>query len=100
MGARAEDDAERLATYVYPHIGDAPIADVTLDQCEFVMANLPEKLATATRRQVAQTMRRVLTLAVYPGRHRSESPVPKGWLPRPTGPRRKSASIRTRTARS
>jgi len=46
------------------------------------MANVPEGKASATRRLIAQVMRRVLALAVYPARHRTDLPIPRGWLPK------------------
>jgi len=65
------------------------VDEFSLDHADFVMANLPERsrhgrpLTPATRRQVAQVMGRLMNLAVYPGRYRKESPIPKGWLPKP-----------------
>ncbi|MBL8612899.1 MAG: tyrosine-type recombinase/integrase, partial [Myxococcales bacterium] len=38
--------------------------------------------APATRRHVAQYIRRLLGYAVYPARLREANPIPKGWLPR------------------
>lgn len=78
----ADRDEQLLRLYVNPRIGDIALADVTLEDAESVMASLPERLSPATRRHVAQVIRRVLTLAVYPGRKRAENPIPRGWLPR------------------
>ena len=39
----SEDDKQRL-THVYPIIGHKRVADVTLDDCEAVMRELPSKL--------------------------------------------------------
>jgi integrase len=47
------------------------------------MAHLPTTLAPGTRRHVAQTMSRLLNLALYPGKYIKTTPVPRGWLPRP-----------------
>jgi integrase len=73
------------ARIVRMHLG--PIAfkrlpDVTLDDAEAVMKALPRELAPATRRQIAQCMRKVLSLAVYPGRHIPQNPIPREWMPR------------------
>lgn len=77
----AELDAQRLAKYVYPLIGDTPIDHVALGDCERVMASLPRELSASTRRQVGQVMRRALKLSVYPLRLRESSPIPDGFLP-------------------
>ncbi len=75
-------DVELLKLYVNPIIGDLRLDEVTLDVAEEVMAGLPADRAPATRRHVAQVVRRVLALAVYPARHIAVSPVPRGWLPK------------------
>lgn len=80
----AQDDRERLEGYVYPVIGDVPIASVTLDHAEAVMAAIPTDKRTGTRRQVGQVLRRLLALAVFPLRLRAEQPIPRGFLPRPS----------------
>ena len=46
------------------------------------MAGLPPELASRTRRHVAQCMRKVLSLAVYPGRHLAANPIPREWMPK------------------
>ncbi|CAN5901294.1 hypothetical protein BH11MYX4_BH11MYX4_01910 [soil metagenome] len=76
------DDARVVKLYVEPIIGDLRIADFTLDHGDQIMAHLPDHLSPSSRRHVAQCVRRVLGLAVYPARHRAESPIPKGWLPK------------------
>jgi integrase len=85
--------------YVDPVIGDRLIAEVTLDDCDEVMSEIVARHAAeferryngakpkappepASRRHVAQYLRRLLGLAVYPGRLRTSNPIPKGWLPR------------------
>lgn len=75
-------DGELARLYVDDHIGHLDPADVTLDHCEIVMANIPEKKSGSTRRLVAQYMRRLLQMSVYPLRLRKDNPIPKGWLPR------------------
>ncbi len=79
----ADDDAWRLERYVYPIMGDTLVSDVTLDDAERVMQNMPKGRAGATRRQIAQVIHRVMVLAVYPCRLISASPIPRGWLPKP-----------------
>jgi integrase len=79
----AARDEELLRLYVLPHVRDLPIATFTLEDAEEVMAKLPAKLAAGTRRHVAQTMSRLLNLAVYPGKWIKASPIPRGWLPKP-----------------
>jgi integrase len=62
--------------------GDRAVADVTLDDCDHAMANLPKTAETSsTRRHYAQTIRKLLVYAVYPLRLREAVPIPKGWLP-------------------
>lgn len=68
--------------YVDPEIGDTLVADLTLDDCERVMASLPEGRSSSSRRHVAGYMRRLLVFAVYPLRLRTDNPIPKGWLPK------------------
>ncbi len=75
-------DEELLRLHINPHIGHDRIADVTLAHCERVMRALPGELAPATRRHVAQCMRKVLSLAVYPGKHRTSNPIPREWMPK------------------
>ena len=82
-------DVVWLAKYISQTLGEVPIDLVTLDHCEHVMASLPPELAPATRRHVAQVMRRVLGLAVYPARLRKDNPIPRGWLPRISNPKAK-----------
>ncbi len=91
--AKKDTDADRnlLERYVYPVIGDMPVAAVKIDDCERVMRSIPESnprrqdgrpLSVATRRHIAQSMHRLFSLALYPMRLISESPVPRGFLPK------------------
>ena len=82
-------DGELARLYVDEHIGDLDPADVTLDHCELVMARIDAKRSGSTRRLVAQYMRRLLQMAVYPLRLRKDNPVPRGWLPRLTNEKAK-----------
>ncbi|MDD9941079.1 MAG: site-specific integrase [Myxococcales bacterium] len=83
----AGHDVARLTRYVYPVIGDTPIDRVTLDQCEAVMARLPEALTPATRRNIGQLMTKIMRMAVYPLRLIRENPIPSGFLPTAKKPR-------------
>jgi len=81
-------DEELFRLYVLPHVRDVRVDEFDLHDAELVMASLPEvnprtkrPLAPATRRHVAQVISRVMHLAVYPGKWRPASPIPKGWLP-------------------
>lgn len=82
-------DGSIASVYIDPVVGTLAIVDVTLEDCERVMADIPEGKATATRRQVAQYLRRLLQMAVYPLRLRADNPIPKGWLPRVTNAKAK-----------
>ncbi len=61
-------DKSTLRLYVIPQLQETPVRELTLDDVDRVMANLPEKLGSASRRHVAQVVRRTLALAVYPAR--------------------------------
>lgn len=47
-----------------------------------MLAGLPRHLRPATRRHVAQALRRLLGLATYPAKLRESNPLPVGWLPK------------------
>jgi integrase len=74
-------DRGRFERHIYPVVGGVPISDFTLDHALAVMSALPEDQASATRRQTAQLMHRLLSLAVFPARLVSTNPLPKGFLP-------------------
>lgn len=77
-----EDDIQRLRDYVYPVIGEIPIADIELEDLEEVLQRLPSDLGEATRRHIAQVASRVLRLAAMPFlRVIKVCPVPEGFLP-------------------
>lgn len=78
----ADDDRQRLETYVVPLLRTVPMRSFSLDHAERVMAALPPTLRPATRRQVAQAMHRVAALAVYPLRQLKANPLPRGFLPK------------------
>ena len=63
--------------------GDRAVATITLDDCDHVMGALPKTAETSsTRRQYAQSLRKLLVYAVYPLRLLPALPIPKGWLPK------------------
>lgn len=76
------EDVQQLRDYINPHVGHLRLPDVTLKDAERVMQALPSALGPRTRRHVAQCMRKVLSLAVYPGRHIAANPIPREWMPR------------------
>jgi len=53
-----------------------------LDHAEQVMRALPTHLSTSSRRQVAQLVNRVASLAVYPLRLMPAHPLPRGGMPK------------------
>ncbi len=75
-------DREVLRLYINPAVGATRIDGVTLEDAERVMATLPTKLAPRTRKLVAQCLRRVVSLAVYPGRYLASNPIPREWMPK------------------
>jgi integrase len=79
----SDDDEQRFKAYVYDLVGDEPIAEFALEHAERVMSKLPSHLSPASRRQVAQAMSRVLSLAHYPLKLRGPNPLPRGFLPKP-----------------
>ncbi len=90
----AKDDAARLKRYVFPHIGDEPVAAFEgsngVDLVERVIAALPDDLTPGSRRQVIQAMHRVIALAVYPCRLLTANPLPPGFVPNRSVTRAKS----------
>ena len=68
-------------------VGDLPIDRFTVDVAEEVMRRLPDTAKRpATRRHYAQTIHRVLALAVYPLRLLAANPIPRGFMPRKGAP--------------
>ncbi len=78
----ATRDLQVLRDYINPEIGPTHLPDVTLEHAERVMAKLPPELAPRSRKIVAQCMSKVLSLAVYPGRHIARNPIPREWMPK------------------
>ncbi|WP_434048067.1 MULTISPECIES: tyrosine-type recombinase/integrase [Sorangium] len=75
------DDVYRLELHVYPVVGRVPLASFSLDDAQAVMRALPPRSAS-TRRHVAQLMRRLLAIAVFPARLIAAHPLPEGFLPK------------------
>ncbi len=76
-----------LRKYVFPAVKGKPIAQVTLEDYEGVMRDIPKRAAprkvrSATRRHVAQVMRRVMQLAEYPAKLVERNPIPANAMPR------------------
>lgn len=88
-----KDNEQRLREHVYPLIGHITLDKISMTEADIVMASLSEKLSPATRRHVAQVMRRVLELAVFPARIISTNPLPKGYLPKITHSKKASAYL-------
>jgi hypothetical protein len=90
-----EDDKYRL-NKLYDVIGDVPLTKFSLDDAERAMRLLPDGLSSASRRQYAQLMHRVLTMAVFPARIISANPLPRGFLPSGKSSRPSRICIRPR----
>ena len=78
------EDVYRLRAHIYPIVGNVPLHSFSLGHAELVMRSLPEGRAPGTRRHVAQLVGRVLKLAVYPASILQRSPIPPGFLPKPS----------------
>jgi integrase len=76
----ASMDQSRLEA-LYEAIGSVPLASFTLDDAERAMQAVDPGLSSATRRQYAQVVSKVLRLAVYPCKLIERSPLPVGFLP-------------------
>jgi len=74
----------RFDRYIYPHIGDRPINQITREQCDEIKRALPEDLSKETRRQVCLLVNRVFNLAELAG-HIERNPLPRGWTPKAKG---------------
>jgi integrase len=80
----ADDDESRLKKHVYPVIGGIAVTSITLDDAERVMRSLDPELSPLTRRNIGQTIVRLMNMAVYPLRLIPSTPIPAGFLPKPT----------------
>lgn len=85
----ANDDASRFRNYVYPVIGTEPMRRFEgrrgVELVEQVLNCLPPlgpTFSRSSRRQVIQSVHRLLTLAVYPAKVLSANPLPRGFVPK------------------
>jgi hypothetical protein len=76
-----EGDIQRL-DFMKPLIGNIPLRLFRVEHAEKVLAALPKDRSDSTRRHYAQTVRRVLALACYPGKIIDRHPLPSNFLPR------------------
>jgi integrase len=86
----ADQDRQFLTKWVFPHIGNLPLLAVTTQHCEDVINELPPEKSDYVARHVAQVMRRLFKLAVYPLKLVKTSPILPGFVP----------GIRTKKART
>lgn len=82
MKRTAHLDRYRADRHINPLVGDFPLAAFTTEHAEDVMRRLPSRLSPASCRHVAQILRRVLTLAVFPAQIVDRSPLTRGFLPK------------------
>jgi integrase len=84
---RSADLDEGRLEFLYKTIGKIPLSDFKLEDAERAMAALDPDLSSATRRQYAQLISKLLKLAVYPCKIIDRSPLPLGFLPTVHGAR-------------
>lgn len=83
----ARVDISRLQAHVYPVVGDVLVKAFGLRHYELVMRSLEgkrptqRKLSPLSRRSIALTLTRLLSIAVYPLKILAAHPVPKGAVP-------------------
>src|SRR5690606_10796055 len=76
----AGDDISRLKR-LNEMIGQVPLRAFAEDDAAQAMRELPATYSRATRRQYAQIISKLLSLAVYPCKLIKHSPLPRGWMP-------------------
>lgn len=79
----ARKDAQDLARYVYPSLGDLLVSAVRLEHLETVLRGLPAGMARSTKGKILRKVRRLLSVAVYPAKLLEFNPMPKGFCPAP-----------------
>ena len=84
-----ESDRKRARKHIPADLLDLPVDEWTLSHADIAMTNIPAQRSDGTRRHVAQIIRKVLDLAVYPCRHRQACPIPKNWVPKVTSKKAK-----------
>ncbi len=77
----ANRDAQLFRARLYPIVGHVRLKEFRLDHAEAAMRVLPKELSQASRRQHAQLLSRVLSLAAYPVGVIERSPLPRGFVP-------------------
>jgi integrase len=80
-GQLAASIRSKLKTYVYPVLGPMPVAAITEQDVDRVMAKIPREKSSNTRSSVYGVVRRLFDLAIMPGRLRKESPVTRYQRP-------------------
>jgi hypothetical protein len=88
----SDDDAARFE-FMRSIVGDVLLRDFALDHAEKIMRAVPRELSTSTRRHYAQTIHKLLSIAVYPARLIPVHPLPKGFLPK-LGPQKAKGYLR------
>jgi len=89
--ASSDDDRERFVKHIEPFLGRHVVATVTLEDCDRVMSALDPTLRPSSRRHIGQVLHRLLAMAVYPVRLRTDNPIPRGWLPKTKDDKAKEA---------
>ncbi|XXY44986.1 tyrosine-type recombinase/integrase [Sorangium sp. So ce269] len=79
---RSVDDYRTRLAHVLDVLGPVPLARFTLDHADRAMSLLPGHLEPGTRRNVANMVHRILSLAAYPARIIPSNPLPRGWIPK------------------
>jgi integrase len=87
---RIDSDRAYHERYITRVIGDVPITELELEDLDRVLKNLPSALAQGTRRQIAKSMARVVSLSVYPLRLLRANWIPRNWLPSKPDPKAKA----------
>ena len=78
----ADDDGSATSARTSSRTSESvALAEFSLDHADKVMAAIPPELSRSSRRHVAQTMHRVLSLAVSPREEDHRKPLPRGFLP-------------------
>jgi len=81
----SKNDESRLRIYVYDHIGNITMKDLTgpdgVTLCKRVVEPIEAKTSRATARHVALAINRLFNLAVYPLQIIHANPLPKGFVP-------------------
>lgn len=77
----SSEDVQIFRDYANPEIGPVRLTDITLAHAMRVMGRVPADLAPRTRRHAAQALRKLLSLAVYPGCYIESNPIPREWMP-------------------